>query len=452
MAQEAQRGGVLTLPELQVQKLNFSYGQTRILKDISFSVEGGEFIGLVGPNGSGKTTLLRCISRTISNDSGKVILSGTEITSLKQRDIARIVAVVPQGGSVEFGFNVRDIVLMGRHPHQNRFTFETSADSEIVDSVLKLTNTWQFRDKQVTKLSGGEFQRVLIARALAQKPRILLLDEPTAHLDISHQLEIMDIISKLNKKHCITLLGVFHDLNLAARYCKRLLILHRGKLMEDGALEEVLTPSILSRVFNINSVIRRNPVTNNLFIDPIDTIKPSPDAKYLDKKNMKAEKKHEKRIEKSKIAPVKIHLVCGAGSGTVLMKKLIDEGFELSAGVLNVLDQDNQTAQALNIPVIREAAFSPISQKSHKMNLEMIIRADFVILSNVPIGPANKLNLDSVERAYSKGKKVILFEPDKTDRIDNRDFTDGEATKIYNKIKPKSKIVNTLEELIKVIK
>ncbi|UCH88812.1 MAG: ABC transporter ATP-binding protein [Thermoplasmata archaeon] len=441
------------MADLAVTNLSFSYDRTRVLKDIDFKIKSGELVGIIGPNGSGKTTLLRCITNTLPFSEGTITLDGVNIRSYTTRDIAKHIAVVPQGGSIEFGFSVKEIVLMGRHPHQGKFTFETKEDFQIVESSMKITRVEKFKDKMVQQLSGGEFQRVLIARALAQRPEILLLDEPTTHLDISHQLEIMDIMSSLNSEKGITILGVFHDLNLAARYCRRLLMIHRGRLVADGSLEDVLTPANLSRVFNINSIVRRNPITNNLFIDPISTLAAVRSSRItygLDVENGISQAGKEQKI-KSKPKLKKIHIICGAGTGSSLMKKLVDEDLAITAGVLNVLDQDHQSAEALKIPTVSEAAFSPISKKSHKMNLELVDNADVVILTDVPFGTANRLNLQAVEHAAEKGKPVIIYEPRKKHDINKRDFTQGWATKKYKELYSSSKIVHSLENLVKIL-
>jgi iron complex transport system ATP-binding protein len=434
---------------LDIEKLNFSYGTTPILRSVTFTIESGEFIGIVGPNGSGKTTLLRCITGALKKDNGRITLGGREIEAYTSRELAQNIGVVPQGSTVDFGFSVGEIVMMGRHPHQPRFTFETNEDIGIVNNSLKLTGTLPFRDKLITHLSGGELQRVLIARALAQQPGLLLLDEPTAHLDISHQLEIMDLMASLNAEKNITIIGVFHDLNLAARYCKRLLIMHEGKIVDDGLLEEVLTPKNLSRVFHINAAVRRNPVTNNLFIDPIRTLAYSSGIDRQEKKDSRKgdTAKGELKRTGSPKKLLKIHIVCGAGTGTELIKSLSDEGYDISSGVLNVLDQDHQTIERLNLPVVSEAAFSPISKKSHKMNLQLISNSDFVILTNVPFGPANIRNMEALDYARKIGKIIIVFDPDKNQTIDNRDFTNGKVTDYFKRIIRNAKFAHSSSEL-----
>ena len=282
---------------------------------------------------------------------------------------------------------------------------------------------------------------MIIARALAQEPPLLLLDEPTTHLDISHKLDLMDMMVKLNTKQNLTIVGVFHDLNLAARYCRRLIIMHRGRKIADGPLEDVLTPDNLNRVFRINTIVRRNPITNSLFIEPLTTITPS----------SRKSTENEDIIKKKGVLSKKIHIICGAGTGTDLMKSLVDDGFSISAGVLNVLDQDHQTAESLNIPIVSEAAFSPISPKSHKTNIKLITSSDIIILTNVPFGTANQLNMDAFEHGLKIGKKLFIYDPSRMKDVEKRDFTGGEVFKKYLKISKKADIKYSLDDFISVL-
>lgn len=439
---------------LTINNLVFSYNGKPVLKDISIEVKSGEFIGLVGPNGSGKTTLLKCITGVLSPQKGAVHLGGKNLKNLKSPEIARNVAVVPQGGSVDFDFSVKDIVLMGRHPHQGRFTISTKNDEKIVTDCLKITRTSEFENKSIMKLSGGEFQRVLIARSLAQQPKLLLLDEPTSHLDISHQLEIMDIMKNQNTKKKITIIGVFHDLNLASRYCKRLILLNKGEITADGSLESVLTTGNLRKVFKINALVRKNPVTGSLYIDPIDTTLTSADKiGDLESESSKLDvTDNDKAAMDSREGVTNIHIICGGGTGSEIMEVLTKYNYNISAGVLNVLDQDHVTANELEIPVISEAAFSPISNISHEKNLQFISRADIVILTDVPIGTANFKNLQAVSEAIKKGKQVILFEPDKNKDFSDRDFTNGKAVELFKFISTRADLFISITGILDFLK
>jgi iron complex transport system ATP-binding protein len=240
---------------IQVKGLSFSYGKRRVLKDVTFEVRAGEFVGVLGPNGSGKSTLLNCLSGLLVPDRKKVKVCRKDVAVTGSNEMARLVAIVPQDSSMNFAFPVEEVVLMGRYSHISRFRFEDAQDYVVAQEAMKETGIWSLRSRLVTDLSGGERQRVVIARALAQEPRVLLLDEPTTHLDIRHQLEVLGLIRRLNKEKGITVLGVFHDLNLAARFCDRIFLLSHGRLAATGEPEEVLTATNIQRVFGIGARI-----------------------------------------------------------------------------------------------------------------------------------------------------------------------------------------------------
>jgi len=240
---------------LKVRGLRHSYGKRRVLHDISFDIGPGEFVGIIGPNGSGKTTLLGCLTGILRYQRGKVLVGGKDVSTTSSLDIAQMVGVVPQVTSIGFEFTVQEVVLMGRYPHINRFGLERQADFEIADEAMRLTDTYRLRERMVTNLSGGERQRVIISRALAQEPKVLLLDEPTSHLDIRHQLEILNLIRRLNQDKGLTVLAVFHDLNLASRFCQRILLIHKGRIMADGGPKDVLTVENIEKSFEVSARI-----------------------------------------------------------------------------------------------------------------------------------------------------------------------------------------------------
>lgn len=243
---------------IKVEGLGFSYGKREVLKDIAFLVRAGGFVGILGPNGSGKTTLLNCVAGTLRYVTGKVAVCGKDILSIGSLELARLVAVVPQESAMNFEFTVEEVVLMGRYSHIDRYRFEDERDYTVAEKAMRVTGIWWLRDRLVTNLSGGERQRVVIARALAQEPKVLLLDEPTTHLDIRHQLEVLGLIKELNKARGLTVLAVFHDLNLAARFCDRLLLMEDGRIMASGTPEEVLTAENVAKTFRVIASIGRN--------------------------------------------------------------------------------------------------------------------------------------------------------------------------------------------------
>jgi len=258
---------------LKIKNVSFHYESIKALESVTFEVESGEVLGVIGPNGSGKTTLLKCINMILRPESGTVFIDGQDASKLSRRDIARKVGLVPQSSPVLFPFTVLDVVLMGRIPHLDEFMGkETQRDLEIVEKVMALTDTQHLANRLIDELSGGELQKVIIARALAQEPSIMLLDEPTLHLDINHQLEIMELVRKLAKNRGLTAIVVSHDLNLAARFCDRLLLLNSGKIFAIGPPREVLTPEKIGEVYHINVKVNYNPETRFPNIVPVSSI------------------------------------------------------------------------------------------------------------------------------------------------------------------------------------
>ena len=225
---------------LNVDGVECCYGSIKILENVNLLVKEGDFVGIIGPNGSGKSTLLKSISRTLKPHKGTILLDNKDIYSIKSADLAKQMAVVPQDNTISFSFTALEVVLMGRSPHMSRFQMETEDDMAIARKAMDLTNTWHLATRFVNELSGGERQRVIIARALAQKPKILLLDEPLTYLDIINQLEIMDLVKSLCTKEGIIVMAAIHDLNLAARYCNTAILLNKGKIFSAGPLDEVL--------------------------------------------------------------------------------------------------------------------------------------------------------------------------------------------------------------------
>ncbi|MBA5851056.1 ABC transporter ATP-binding protein [Clostridium sp. cel8] len=252
---------------VKLNNLNCNFGKNQVLHNINIDFSKNKFYTILGPNGSGKTTLLRNIGRTISPSKNTIFLGNKDILDFTNKDLAKRIAVVPQNTISNFDFSALDIVLMGRAPYIPRFKDESKEDYDIAKYSMKMTNTWYLRDKSINELSGGEQQRVIIARALAQKTDIMLLDEPISHLDIHQQIEILDTIKLLSKK--ITVIAVLHDLNLAAQYSDYLILVNKGSIYSKGAPEEVLTKENIKQVYDINVCMIKNPVTGKPHIIPI---------------------------------------------------------------------------------------------------------------------------------------------------------------------------------------
>lgn len=251
---------------LQVDNISGGYGKEAVIKDVSFAVRKGEFVGIIGPNGSGKSTLLRLMSRVLSPQAGVIDFSGANISLMNLKEFACKVAFVPQETLINFSFSVDEIVLMGRIPHLKRLQSETRKDFSIVERALSLTDILPIREKGIDEISAGERQRVIIARGLAQEPILLFLDEPTSHLDIGHQVQILDLLKRLNRQDQLTIVMVLHDLNLASEYCSRIILLDQGRIFKDGTPDQVLTYQNIEAVYKTVVIVNRNPLSSRPYV------------------------------------------------------------------------------------------------------------------------------------------------------------------------------------------
>ncbi len=241
---------------LIIDNLSFNYGSIKALEGVTFEVQDSEIIGIIGPNGSGKSTLLKCINRILKPKQGYILFNDLEINSMKRIEIAKIFGYVPQEGDMNYDdLTVFEIVLMGRRPYIRWWCEEE--DLEKVWQILSLLNIENLAMRKINEISGGERQKVLIARALAQEAKILLLDEPTSNLDIKHQLEVMNLIRKLTKEKNIATIIALHDLNLASMYCDKLIMMKEGKIFAAGKPDYVLTVHNIEEVYGIKVIIER---------------------------------------------------------------------------------------------------------------------------------------------------------------------------------------------------
>ena len=247
---------------LKLAHVSFSYGGNPILKDIDLEVEKGEMTALLGPNGSGKTTLLKLACGVLRPNEGEVHLDGSPLTSLKRRCVAQQVAMVPQQFFTPFAFTVREVVLLGRTPFLRALADERSSDRHVVEKAMALMGVDDLKDRYFNELSGGERQKAVLAMALAQEPGLLLLDEPTAHLDINYQVEITELVQRLNREQGLTVIAAMHDLNLAALYFDQLVLLKEGAIYAKGRPEEVLTEETIRETFSASVAVTRHPSTN----------------------------------------------------------------------------------------------------------------------------------------------------------------------------------------------
>ena len=243
------------IPPFQVQNCRFNYSGQPCLDDISFTLERGRFYGLIGPNGSGKTTMIRLLAGLARPSSGGILLHGKPLQTYSRKQLAFALSLVPQNFSMGFEYTVADVVMMGRHPYIPRFARPTERDRAIVDKAISTLDIRHLRDRFVSRLSGGEKQRVLVARSLAQDTGIMLLDEATANLDIRHSIDIMTALRNRVELEGTIVLCAIHDLDLAAAFCDELLVMHKGSITRDGNVSKILTPHLLRDVFGVEATV-----------------------------------------------------------------------------------------------------------------------------------------------------------------------------------------------------
>ena len=251
---------------IQTEGVKFDIGNKNILKGISIDVNSKEIIGIIGPNGSGKSTFLKCIYRTLKPSSGIIKLGDINLDSIKLKESAKKMAVVSQHNYYDFDFSVGEMVLMGRSPHKKMIERDSYRDYEIMNDALKRVDMLHFKDRNFNSLSGGEQQRIILARALAQETDCLILDEPTNHLDIKYQLQLMNIVKSLD----IEVIAAIHDLNIAAMYCDKIYVLKDGRIVAYGTPKEVLTKELIKEVYEVDAIVNEDKENDmiNIFYKP----------------------------------------------------------------------------------------------------------------------------------------------------------------------------------------
>ena len=357
---------------LSVRELAFAYDERPVLRRISFDLQAGEFVGIVGPNGSGKSTLLDLVDGVLRPSAGEVCVNGKPTREYRRRDMAREVALVPQHFTLEFDLSVREVVEMGAYCRGK--DAHSGGDAELTLARLGVA---ALVERRFTELSGGEKQLVVLAQALMQRAQLLLLDEPASALDVSHQLRLFDLLQQLNRDG-LTVLCILHDLNLAIHYFDKLLVLSDGEVAAFGPPDEVLRPEIVEAVYGVRAYLHKHAGRTYLTFSP--------------------------RLRGERLGHV--HLVCGGGTGAGLMRELVDAGYDVSAGVLNALDTDEETGSELGLSMAVEAPFSPVGDEAHAHNLELMRAADVVMVTAVPVSHGNERNIRAALEAAAAGTPV----------------------------------------------
>ena len=385
----------MTTPAIQIETVSAGYRGSQVLKSISLNVAEGEMVGILGPNGAGKSTLFKVLSGLLPPDAGTVRLFGHDVSRMPPANRARAVAVVPQDLDIPVPYTVEEVVMMGRTASIGRLSRPSAHDNQVVERALVYTDVADIRRRPLNELSGGERQRAIVAMALAQEPRIILMDEATSHLDINHRLEIMQLVERLNAESGMTVLMISHDLQLAAEFSQRLILLDHGSVVADGKPAEVLTEEGVRRVYHCDVRIIQDAQTGGLSILAPPRLPAGCTGKGI-----------------------RIHLVAGGGSGEEVMRRLTLCGYTISCGVLNRGDLDTTVAEALGAATALEQPFSPVSRAALGLARDLAMKADAVVLTPVPFGTGNLANLDLLEAAQARGIPTFIM-----GGIETRDFT-----------------------------
>ncbi|MDO9556324.1 MAG: ABC transporter ATP-binding protein [Coriobacteriia bacterium] len=390
-------------PLLAFSSATVGYGSVAIVREVELEVSAGAFVGLVGPNGAGKSTLLRSVTGAAEVLSGAITLGGGSIVRMSPKQRARIVGVVPQTLPVAFAFDGRAFVEMGRHPWLGRLQDLSAEDAAIVDEVMELTDTSRLARERVDTLSGGDLQRLTVAQALAQRPRVLLLDEPTSHLDLNHRLQVLDLVRRLADEG-MAVLGVFHDLDIAARYSDHIAVVADGSMAPAQTPERALSAAVIESVFGVKAVVRTDPVTGTLAITPVV-----------------------RRADIERPTRGRVGVVCGSGAGAALMRKLALASVSVACGALNRGDVDQAVAEALDADHVDLPAFGEMTAAAEEVVRQEYAACACVIVAPTPFGRANVGNLRAAVRC---GAPLVLV----GEMTAERDFSGGEATSLWGEV------------------
>ena len=388
-------------PAIQLRGVTARYRDKAVLHGLDIDIAQGTMVGVLGPNGAGKSTLFKIVSGLLKPASGSVSLFGRDLLEMTPVDRARTIAVVPQDFDLPVPYTVEDLVMLGRTASIGRFAAPGPRDRQCVERALVYTDVADIRSRPLNELSGGERQRAIVAMVLAQESRIILMDEATSHLDINHRLEIMQLVERMNRDDGVTVLMISHDLQLAAEFSRRLLVLDQGRLVADGEPRDVLTEEMLRGVYRCEVRVHEDAAGGGISI-----LAPP-------------------RLRDVGISGgLRIHVVAGGGCGEPVLRRLSLCGCMLTCGVLNRGDFDADAAAGLSIESTLELPFSPVSRRSLAEAMRLAGDADLVVLTQVPFGSGNLANLEILERAQAAGKPVFI-----ASGIEDRDYTaNQEAT------------------------
>lgn len=388
--------------KIRVHGVTLVYSSHIALNDVNLEIQEGEILALIGPNGAGKSTLLRAISGALRLQKGAIYLDFQNVRNFSARERARKLAMVEQNVHPNFDLTVRELVELGRGPHLGRLDGFRPIDQKAVDQALIIAKLKDLAHRRWSELSGGERRRALLAMAFAQEPQVLLLDEPTAHLDVAYQLDLMQLITSFAEQG-VTVIMALHDLNLASAFAHRLALLHRGQLLACGKPKQVLTPKLLREVFGVETIVRVLPWTGRVYVHFL----PNPDLPRSEKKRGRI-------------------LVLGGGGSSDDFLPLLANEFTVILGVVSPLDTDYRVAQTLGIPTIVEAPWSPVSDLSYIELCRAIKETQITVVGPTWFGPGNVRTLEAV-LTHAHERPVVIVD---AEGITFRDFTGGRATEL----------------------
>jgi iron complex transport system ATP-binding protein len=360
---------------LTCKSLTIGYKNNAVLSEVNLTFASGQFISLLGPNGAGKTTLLRTLSRHLSPLSGHIEMQGRLLSEISAIDLARCMAVVLTDKVSPPLFSVYEFVALGRYPHTNFLGRLTEADHRAVQDAISAVNADELAQRTFTDLSDGERQKALVARALAQQPQLLLLDEPTVHLDLKHRMEVMSILRNLCRSQKITVVASLHDVDVAAKVSDRVALIKAGKVADWGAPETVLTSSAVADLYDFNGAE---------FCNHLGGIELHSDG-----------------------LRGRAFVVAGMGSGAQVYRTLTKHGFSIATGVLHTNDLDYYVARSLGADCATQTPMEPVNGQAMASAAAMLDNCDVVIDSGFETGPINRGNLDLLQTAVAKGKPVF---------------------------------------------
>ncbi|MCI4322751.1 MAG: ABC transporter ATP-binding protein [Thermoplasmata archaeon] len=417
-------------PAVRLRNITVRYGARTALHEVSLNVIPGEFVALAGPNGSGKTTLIRSVLGFLEPSEGSIELFGRPLSGLSVRDRARQVAWVPQEEAPRDNVPLEEYILYGRYPFHRALEGETTEDRRIARDLLRALDLEDRAADGILSLSGGERQRAVLGRALAQSAPLLLLDEPTSHLDIGHQLDLLSRVRELAHRDGVTVIAALHDLNLAAQFADRIVVLSRGRCHADGPPSKILTEALLAHVWGVIAERRIEPRTGRPYLIPRRLLAESSTAVGTD-------------------AFGPIHVVGGGGAASPYLRALVDEGFEVSAGILHLLDSDAETAEALGIPATVEVPFAPISPAVRERHRALLSQARAIVVTPFAVGPSNLANLEDLGARSAHVPIFLVTGPS----IETRDFTQGVATRLVRELEAGgARSVGGIEELLRELR